>query len=264
MNNVAFKLPNVDSWSINQLYERLGLPVKNKIRREDGQPLGPEAPPYTVSRAPLIGFGHPPMTDISILDFGGASPTRDTRRHCSAPLMNQAPEALLGIAAGQPADIWAFACTVFALFDNRRIFDIGMGNETDMLAEIVDELGRLPQHLWEKWEWRWEHYEEDGTKKRRPAMPEYGVHGALVNQIEGMRMSMAGGAEQLSEEDKAGLLQLLEACFKYETWERITAEKVLELDWIKKLRAEYEMDQLPAPNDTLGAQNSISQQGCPD
>ena len=122
------------------------------------------------------------MTHISIHDFGGASPATDARRHCSTPLINQAPEALLGIAAGQPADIWAFACTVFALFGHRRIFDIGMGNETDMLSEIVDELGRLPQHLWERWEWRWERYEEDGTKKRGPPMPEYGVQGALITR----------------------------------------------------------------------------------
>ena len=75
-------------------------------------------------------------------------------------------------------------------------------------------------------------------------------------------MSMA---EQLSEEDKTGLLQLLEACFRYETWERITAEKILEMDWIKKLRAEYEMEELPALNDSLGAENNISQQqGCPE
>ena len=255
-------------WSIDQLYDTLELPVKHRIRREDQQPLGPEAPPYTVSQAPLFRFGSPPKSDISILDFAGASPATDARRHCSTSLINQAPEALLGIAAGQPADIWAFACTVFALFGNRFIFDTGKGamaNETDMLAEIVDELGRLPQHLWEKWEWRWEHYEEDGTRKRSWLKSECEKSRPLVDLIEGMRMSMAGGAEQMSEEDKDGLFRLLKACFKYETSERITADEVLELDWIKKLRAEYETDEVQALNDSPGVENGMLQHhGRPD
>ena len=247
--------------SIDQLYNTLGFPVKHRIHRKDQQPLGPAAPPYTVSQEPLIWFGKSPETDISILDFAGASPATNARRHCSTPLINQAPEALLGVAAGQPADIWAFACTVFALFGNRRIFDTGMGgmaNETNMLAEIVDELGRLPQHLWEKWEWRWEHYEEDGTKKRSWLKSEGETRRPLVDLIEGMRMSRAGGAEQLSEEDKDGLFLLLKACFQYETSERIMADEVLELDWIKKLRAEYEMDRVQAMNDITGAEIRMS------
>ena len=253
MNNVAFRLPKLDSWSVDQIYDVFGRPEKHRIRREDRQPLGPESPPYTVSQALLTEFGKPPITDISILDFGGASPAKDARNYCSTPIINQAPEALLGLAAGQPADIWAFACTVFALFGNTRIFDIGMEHESHVLSEIVEELGRLPQHLWDKWEWTWEYYEEDGTRKWGPVMPKYGMKMPLAKQIEMMRTSTTDSPEQLSQEDKAGLLQLLEACFKYETWERITAEKVLELDWIKKLRAEYEMDEQPALNYTLGA-----------
>ena len=116
----------------------------------------------------------------------------------------------------------------------------------------MEELGRLPQHLWDKWEWRWEYYEEDGTRKWGPMMPKYGMKMPLAKQIDWMRTSMTDSPEQLSQEDKAGLLQLLEACFKYETWERITAEKVLELDWIKKLRADYEMDELQHSMTHLG------------
>ena len=160
------------------------------------------------------------MTDISILDFGGASLASDAREHCATPIINQASEVLLGETPGQPADVWAFACTVFALFDNTRIFEVGMANDTDILSEIVDALGRLPQHLWDKWEYRWEYYEEDGTRKLERLMPEYAVHRPLARRIELMRSALppiARDAEQLSDDDKAGLRHLLEAYFKYET-----------------------------------------------
>lgn len=88
-------------------------------------------------------------------------------------------------------------------------------------------------------------------------MPEYAVHRPLARRIELIRSAVPREAEQLSDDDKAGLPQLLEACFKYETQERITAEEILEVDWIKKLRAEYEMGDPQSMTDTIGTCQNI-------
>ena len=200
------------------------------------------------------------MTDISILDFGGASLASDAREHCVTLIVNQAPEVLLEEAVDQPADVWAFACTVFALFDNTRIFEVGMATESDILSEIVDALGPLPQHLWNKWKYKWEHYEEDGTQKLERMMPEYAVHRPLARRIELIRSalpSIARDTEQLSDNDKAGLRQLLKACFKYGTRERMTAGEILKLDWIKKLRARYELWDPQLMTHKIGTENGI-------
>lgn len=90
------------------------------------------------------------MTDISILDFGGAPLTSDAWAHCATPTTIQAAGWLLGEAIGQLPDVWAFACTVFALFDKTRIFVAGMANISDILSAVVDALGPMPQHLWDK------------------------------------------------------------------------------------------------------------------
>lgn len=108
---------------------------------------------------------------------------------------------------------------------------------------MIDALGPPPQHLWKKLDYKWEYYHEDGTRGLDLFMPEYAVHRPLARRIELIRSALPSDvkdAEQLNDNDKAGLRQLLEACFKYETRERITAEEILQLDWIKKLQADYE------------------------
>ena len=237
--NVAFKLPNLDSWPVERIYEHLGSPNKQVITRNDGNPLGPEVPPYAVSPAILLKLGKPPTNEISILDFGEASFATELRRQWHTPILLQAPEALLGEPVGQPADIWAFACTVFAVFNNKSLFEGFMPNSDDVLSEVVDTLGQLPERWWEKWEQRREFYEEDGRKKTEDLTEEYQEVKPLEVRIRRMRStpSAAQEAEQLSEEDLVGLRELLERCLRYEPKERATAEDILKMDWIQKICA---------------------------
>ena len=238
VKNIAFKLPNFESWPVDQVYKHLGLPNKQVITRNDGNTLGPEAPPYAVSPAILLKLGKPPTNEISILDFGEASFATDLRKQWHTPIVLQAPEALLGEPVGQPADIWAFACTVFAIFNNKSLFEGFMPNADDVLSEIVDTLGRLPERWWENWERREEFYEKDGRKKIDHLTEEYQEVKPLAVRIRRMRSRppAARRAEQLSEENSFGLLKLLESCLRYEPKERATAADILEMDWIQKLR----------------------------
>ncbi|KAL8748088.1 MAG: hypothetical protein Q9190_000116 [Brigantiaea leucoxantha] len=237
--NVAFKLPSLDSWPVEQVYEAFGSPDKHAITRKEGNSLGSAAPPYAVVSA-FLKLERSPNDDIAIIDFGAAFTATESQKTCRTPLPFQAPEAQLGEPAGQPADMWAFACTVFELFDNESLFrKSDFDNDSVVLAEIVDALGRLPEQWWAKWKWRAEHYEEDGTKKIEGLTEEYRVVKPLKARIQQIRSSPPAAveeAEKLSEEDVIGLEQLLRMCLRYDPSERATAEDVLNMDWIRKIQ----------------------------
>ena len=239
IKNLAYKISDLDSWPITQVYECLGRPSKQTVSRNDSNPLGPEAPSYAVVPANLSKLGREPGSDILILDFGEASFASEPRKKWHSPILLQAPEALLGEPVGQPTDIWAFACTVYALFNNKSLFESFMPNADDVLSEIVDTLGRLPDPWWRIWEHRAEFYQEDGSKKTDNLTEEYREARPLAVRIRQMRSTppAAREAEQLSEEDLAGLQGLLEQCLRYKLEDRPSAQDILNLDWIQKLSA---------------------------
>lgn len=210
------------------------------ISRNDGKSLGPEAPSYAVVPAKLLQLVKTPSNNISFLDFGEASLASDPRKKCHSPIVLKAPEALFGEPLGQPTDIWAFACTVFVIFNYRSLFECGMLNAENVLSEIVDALGRLPEPWWKKWERRADFYEEDGSKKTTNLTENHWETKPLAVRIRQMRSKSqaAKAAEQLSEEDFMGLQQLLEQCLRYKPEDRVTAKDILNLDWIKKLSTE--------------------------
>ena len=96
-----------------------------------------------------------------------------------------------------------------------------MPTTDDVLSEIVDTLGRLPERWWWKWEARGEYY-EDGRKKIGDLTEEYQEVKPLAVRIGRIRSTppAAKKAEQLSEEDQVGLRLLLEGCLRYEPGER--------------------------------------------
>ena len=238
--NVVSKLSSINSWSIEKVYKAFGSPIKQAITRIDGNPLGSEAPPYAV--VPMfLNRGRSLDDEIAIIDFGVASMAIESRENCHTPIPLQAPEALLGEPTGQAADIWAFACTVFGLFDyHESLFHCSdLDGKDDVLANIVDALGRLPEQWWVKWKWRAKFYEEDGTKKTETFTKKYRVVRPLEVRIQEIRSSppaTAQGAEKLGEEDAIGLEKLLRMCLRYDPKERATAEDVLNMDWIQKIQ----------------------------
>ena len=150
IKNLAYKVINFDTWSIAQVYKYLGEPNKQTVKRNDGNPLGPEAPSYAVVPGRLSQLARTHDSEISMLDFGEASFGSELRTQWHASILLQAPEALLGEPVGQPSDIWAFACTVFAIFNNESLFAGFMPSDGEVLSEIVDTMGRLPDPWWRK------------------------------------------------------------------------------------------------------------------
>ena len=200
--------------------------------------MGPETPPYAVLPA-IYPESTPLDGDISIFDFGAASFSKDpeSSRECHTPLIFRPPEAIIGESVGQPADIWSFACTVFALFNNRPLFDTSMPDPDEVLWEIVDALGPLPTEWWQKWEYRGEYFHEDGRKKLENLTECYHEDRPLALRIEKIRTSVSTTREiePLTTDDYRGLQTLLQSCLRCEPGQRATAEEILKMNWIRQL-----------------------------
>ena len=229
--NLTYSILDLDSWPTAYVYRCLGSPIKHAISRVDDSLLGPEAPSYAVLPAHLFQLDNYPRGDLAILDFGQASLASEPRTEWLTPIVLQAPEALLGELVDLPADIWAFACTIFVIFDNTALFGSGISTADEVLAEIVDTLGPLPDSWWQKWKYRAEFYEEDGRKRTEDLTEEYQEVRPLAVRIRRIRSSPPAprNIEQLDEEDLAGLQDLLEHCFKYKPEEKIAAKEILKL-----------------------------------
>ena len=108
--HVSFQLPGIDSWTIEQIYERFDEPRTAWILRLDDQPLDLEVPPYTVESAYFSPDRKRPMKKIKIIDFGEASFSSEARVKSNTKWRLRPPETM---SIGLPADIWFLACIVF-------------------------------------------------------------------------------------------------------------------------------------------------------
>ncbi|KAF9559504.1 kinase-like protein [Agrocybe pediades] len=222
--NVATTLPSLDDWSVERIYSTFyGDPERDPVMRLDGQPLGPEVPPYTIPFVYFWNLGMDSLTDgAKILDFGEASLQDRPRTSLNTPPPFRAPEAMFNDQIGPPADVWAFGCTVFDLWcqgdHSGMLFGQGFDRSVDgTVQQMVHLLGELPDRWTKQWKMKQAFLEDDGSSKREASLA------ALV-----------GGLEEINDEDKEGLFMLLQGCLKYEPEERMTAEEISRNEWVRK------------------------------
>ena len=55
-----------------------------------------------------------------------------------------------GEPKGQPTEVWAFTCMIFAIF-NTHLFENSVPRTDEVLSQIVDN-GTASKRLWQKWE----------------------------------------------------------------------------------------------------------------
>ncbi|MCJ1472209.1 hypothetical protein MMC13_000856 [Lambiella insularis] len=244
-HNIAFELPDINSWTLEQIFSHYGEPRTNEVHRRDDQPLGLEAPPYLVEPVFLWKPGDTvPARRIKILDYGEASFANKERKRLGTPLRLQPPESFFEESVGLPADMWAFACTAFEIFGRSDLFERWYRAERDtVLAEMVRTLGILPQRWWDKWDNRSKFCMSDGTPNHKPSklLPQSVFPPGfkpLALRVQDIRLDDGreadGLPDQLSEDDSTGFLRLLSSLLRYEPSERATAEEVVKSDWIRQ------------------------------
>ncbi|TGO36490.1 hypothetical protein BHYA_0123g00180 [Botrytis hyacinthi] len=153
--NILLQLANIDEWTEEQIYERLGVPQKEEIiyARSKLPATDSSFPDYTV--APINMKEVNPKwiaNDIIIIDFGIAFLQTAPSFDLGTPKSYCAPEFLFGCYRSVASDIWALGCTIFEIRTGSRLFKYdGIPQRDEMLIAAVRLLGTFPDEWWAAW-----------------------------------------------------------------------------------------------------------------
>lgn len=248
-SNILFRLlPHVTKWSDAEVYAHLGDPETENVRTHDGQPPSPHAPTMLVAPVPNSKMSDATLLqeNIVISDFGQsyifASPPSSYEP--GTVLNYQPPEARFEGRVGFETDIWALGCAIFEINAGFALFDPFLASDIDILRQMVETLGRLPDPWWSAFKERAIWFEEDGQPKSEQDQERSGV--LLTAYKDSIKMKLLGIGEEddpsledegsmiekpgvrLREEEVALLADLLEKMLKYIPEERLRIQDVIQ------------------------------------
>ncbi|KAJ6081401.1 kinase domain-containing protein [Penicillium canescens] len=240
LRNFLLRVPNFDGLSIAELYKRFGKPYEVPIRRVDGKPGEPHAPPHAIYSMVLsmpANEVHNP--EIIISDYGTSFIVADTPTPTlHTPALYSPPEDFFDEPIIQPtaADIWTLGVNLYEVLGERPLFETFSWDRDDIVAEMINTLGQPPWRWWNSWHRRSEFFKEDGSwvdDFRRIGTP---VFRRLRQRLWDMGR---GETEQTCEWDVAGgelhaLDDLLRAMMAFEPAERPTADQLLRYEYMVK------------------------------
>lgn len=242
---------SIDKLSIPQFRKKYGEPDSYQVECRDGQPLTPHVPPFVT--VPLyMGKNAKESTlqdaRIVLSDFGESySPETDIRlgKDCHTPVDFRPPEAIFepDTPLSSSADIWSLATAIWDIIGMQALFSSAFYSEKQVMCQIVDILGRLPD-AWDKnWNDREEFFAHDGQPKQgRHGWP--GIEQAFRNRVQKYRGE--ANMVELCAEEEVAFLAMMKRMLKYRPEERYTAQQVLECDgMVKWARSDYERRRSP-------------------
>lgn len=205
------------------------------VERLDNLPLPKGVPTHGIipiwlgEKSELISLS---SAKIFLTDFGESFlPSVTSRYHSNTPALLIPPEVkfLPRESLSFPADIWSLACAIFSVLGQRPLFEAFNPSDDWMTKEHVDVFGKLPPEWWERWDARLKWFDEDGAR-------DHGVAGnpfarRFENYIQKPRRE--SGMEELGEEEKEALFKMLKSMLTFKPGERITAQEVLESEWMR-------------------------------
>ena len=233
------------------MYAHQGVPKTENVRTRDRQPPGPHAPAMLVAPIQDSKMSDATLLQESIVvgDFG--------QSYIIAPLPSsyepgtvlnyQSPEARFEGRVGLEADIWALGCAIFEIRAGFALFESFLGSDVDILRQMVETLGRLPDPWWAAFEQRALWFEEGGQPKSeqdqeragvllkayrssiRAKLLEIGEQDDPPSEDEGPMIEKPG--VRLHEEEVGLLEDLLEKMLKYNPEERIRIQDVIRHPW---------------------------------
>ncbi|KAL9595331.1 MAG: hypothetical protein Q9219_006508 [cf. Caloplaca sp. 3 TL-2023] len=229
VGNILFTLPQIDSLSVGEIYQRFHTPRETQIQRMDGAALGPEVPSHSVMPA-QIGISASEVSDprIRIVDFGEALLLDDIQSQEDMELQTAVlyvpPEAIFAKSLiGLPADIWSLACSIYEIMGERTLFEGLIIGRENMVAEMVSCLGPLPQDWWNIWQTN-EEFVENGVWRTEPEP---------LSLHERMNYMGRKGDPDFSTAEREALEKMLQSMLQYEPSKRATIEDVGQSEWMR-------------------------------
>lgn len=233
--NILFTLPQIDSMSVDEIYQKFHPPQETRVHRVDGAPLGPGAPSYSV--VPVwLGTCCQDVSDprVCIADFGESWLNTENlpREDLHTPVLYLPPETTFAKdSIGFPADIWTLACSIHEIMGERSLFEGFLADRDHFISEMISTLGPLPQDWWQTWEARGEFFSEDGswrTDMKRCQTP------SSMPLCERIQLMGRKSDPEFSAEEADSLERMLRAMFEYKPDKRATAKDVANSEWMKR------------------------------
>jgi serine/threonine protein kinase len=154
--------------------------------------------------------------------------TDDAASDASAAAAQAAVVAVPAIAS-KAADVWALACTIFELRAATPLFDSFFASPDQLLRQVVQTLGRLPERWWRAWPARTLFFNDASGKPHqswahvpagRPLVVEFSLHDCIAD----IGTESTAPAPLVVEE--AQLEDLLAQLLRYEPDERSSATEI--------------------------------------
>jgi serine/threonine-protein kinase SRPK3 len=174
-----------------------------------------------------------PLSDAEILltDFGlSFQPPTTPRFHCrcyEGTLLPPEAYFLPQEPLSFPLDIWALACAIWELIAIRPLFGAFMCDPTadHMIKQHVNLLGKLPPEWWQRWDARSKFFDEEDVRIDS-------FEQRFEWNVQSWRRFYK--FEEVSEEEKAALINMLKAMLAFKPGDRVTAKQIVKSKWMKE------------------------------
>ena len=202
----------------------------------DGSPPDPQVPRELV--LPAIYSSTFLEENIVVIDFGQSFDIKAPPKgyEASTVIHYFPPEYRFDNVASLASDIWGLACTIFEIRAGRSLFSSFFGDHSEVMADNVCTLGKMPEPWWSAFEEHHKWFEENGEPKFCPKRPirekleQIGVKDK-PNADDGPMFEAVG--TRLEEKEVVLLSDLLEKMLKYRPEERITIQEVVQHPWFE-------------------------------
>jgi serine/threonine-protein kinase SRPK3 len=149
-NNVLLRLVNdFNTWTPEELYERLGHPEPDEVQTSDGQPIDSHGPKFVYNGIRFYENGLPYLKpEVAFIDLAEGRLTDETPsvEATGFSLGYAAPECLwFKEMQSQASDVWALACIWFELRSSTQMFE-EFGGPEYVQGQIIESIGPLPAH----------------------------------------------------------------------------------------------------------------------
>ncbi len=187
--------------------------------------------------------------DILLVDFGQSFPfdSPPQAEDVGIPFSYCAPEVIFDSTVNKYSEIWALGCVIFELRAGQQLFASWSGGQDEILRQMVQTFGRLPDPWWAAWDKRADFFDDHGKPKKEwsdgiPKAVEYPIDdlisdiGSEDEEDESPRKAEAmlePTSRRVPEEEAAQLKDLLESIFKWVPEDRASLNKVLNHPWFK-------------------------------
>ena len=146
-NNILLRVVDMNSWTVDELYQRLGHPVPFQVDAAHSRTLDEHAPKFVYEG---IAFTEHPdylKPEISFIDLADGRLIDDLSRDRASgwSLQYTAPETLwFQDMQDEASDIWALASIWFELRSSEVLFEAAYQGTEGIQWNIIDTIGGVP------------------------------------------------------------------------------------------------------------------------